>query len=99
MEEIFDIKNAFEILQGDAPEGDVIFHVVDEKTDLLKNAGDMVMRSMDGKTEIQQDAAPRKPTAKRFEADGLKSPCLNNERSQISGHPYADAKDVFRPRY
>ena len=52
MEEIFDIKNAFEILQGDVPEGDVILHVVDEKTDLLKKAGDMVVRSNGGKTEI-----------------------------------------------
>lgn len=52
MEEIFDIKNAFEILQGDAPEGDVIFHVVDEKTDLLKKAGDMVVKCTGGKTEI-----------------------------------------------
>lgn len=52
MEEIFDIRNAFEILQGERPEGDVVFHVVDEKTDLLKKAGDMVVRCADGKTDI-----------------------------------------------
>ena len=52
MDEIFDIRNAFEILQGESPEGKVIFHVVDEKTGLLKKAGDMVVRSTDGKTDI-----------------------------------------------
>ncbi len=52
MEEIFDVKNAFEILQGDKPEGKIIFHVVDEKTDLLKKAGDMVMTCADGMTDI-----------------------------------------------
>ena len=52
MKEYFDIRNAFEILQSDTPEGDVIFHVTDEKTDLLKKAGDMIVKTGDGKTEI-----------------------------------------------
>ncbi len=52
MEEIFDIKNAFEILQGDKAEGDLVFRVVDEKTGLLKKAGDMAVRCTDGRTEI-----------------------------------------------
>ena len=52
MEEIFDIRNAFEICQGNTLEGDVIFHVVDEKDDVLKKAGDMAVTRKDGKTEI-----------------------------------------------
>ena len=52
MEEIFDIQNAFEILQGDKAEGELVFHVVDEKTGLLQKAGDMTVCCADGKTEI-----------------------------------------------
>ena len=52
MEELFEIKNAFEIRQADQPEGDLVLHVVDEKTDLLKKAGDMVVSRVNGKTGI-----------------------------------------------
>lgn len=52
MEEIFDIKTAFEILQGDAPEGDVVFHVTDEKSGLLKKTGDMAVCETDGKVSV-----------------------------------------------
>ena len=50
--EIFDIANAFEILHAEKLEGEVIFHVTDEKTSLLKKAGDMVVRENNGQTEI-----------------------------------------------
>ena len=60
MEDIFDIAKAFEILQAEKPEGDVIFHVTDQKTDLLKKAGDMVVRTADGQTEIDVFAGDEK---------------------------------------
>ena len=52
MEEIFDIRNAFEIRQGNTLEGNVVFHIVDEKDDVLKKAGDMAVTRKDGRTEI-----------------------------------------------
>ena len=52
MEEIFDIRNAFEILCADRPEGDVIIRVTDEKSTLLKKAGDSVLHEKDGKPEL-----------------------------------------------
>ena len=53
MEEIIDIANAFEIRQADQADGDVVFTVTDQKSDLLKKAGDMAMNRTDGKTEIE----------------------------------------------
>ena len=61
MEEIFDIANAFEILQSEKLEGDVIFHVTDQKTGLLKKAGDMVVRASDGQTDIDVYAGDETP--------------------------------------
>ncbi len=52
MEELFDVKTAFEILRADEAKGDIILHVTDEQAALLKQAGDMVIRDMDGRTEI-----------------------------------------------
>ena len=52
MEEIFDIKNAFEIVRADELTGDLILRVTDGKTALLKKTGDMVVRVNGGKTEI-----------------------------------------------
>ena len=52
MDEIVDIANAFEILQADKAEGSLIFHVTDQKDDLLKKAGDMTVCCSGGKTEI-----------------------------------------------
>ena len=52
MEELFDVKNAFDILRIDKAEGNVVLHVTDEKAGLLKQAGDMVTRDVDGRTEI-----------------------------------------------
>ena len=52
MEEIFDIANAFEIVQAERAEGEIIFHVTDQKSALLKKAGDMSVCVNEGKTEI-----------------------------------------------
>ncbi|MBR6090147.1 MAG: leucyl aminopeptidase, partial [Anaerolineaceae bacterium] len=60
MEEIFDIANAFEIVRSDVPDGEVVFHVTDEKNDLLKKAGDMVVTQSDGKAEISVYAGDEK---------------------------------------
>ena len=60
MEEIFDVANAFEILQADKLEGDVIFHVTDQKTALLKKAGDMMVCAADGQTDIDVYAGDEK---------------------------------------
>lgn len=52
MEEIFDIRNAFEILQGDTLTGEVIFHVTEEKNAVLKKAGDMAVSCTDGHASV-----------------------------------------------
>ena len=51
MEEIFDVKNAFEILRADSLKSDLVIRVTDDKSPLLKKAGDMVVCQKDGKTE------------------------------------------------
>ncbi|MBQ6517411.1 MAG: leucyl aminopeptidase [Anaerolineaceae bacterium] len=60
MEEIIDIANAFEIYQAEQADGDVVFTVTDQKSDLLKKAGDMVVNCTDGKTEIEVYAGDEK---------------------------------------
>ena len=60
MEEIFDIANAFEILHADEPAGEVIFHVTDESSSLLKNPGDMVVSENGGHTDIAVYAGDEK---------------------------------------
>jgi len=52
MEEIIDIATAFEICHSDTPEGDVIFHVTDQNSALLKKPGDMTVSETAGKAEV-----------------------------------------------
>jgi leucyl aminopeptidase len=60
MDNIINIANAFEILQADKPESDLVFHVTDQKTGLLKKAGDMAVCVNGGKTDIDVYAGDEK---------------------------------------
>lgn len=52
MEDIFDIKTEFEIKDSAAPEGEVVFHIADEPSALLRDAGDMTVNTDGGKTNV-----------------------------------------------
>lgn len=60
MEEIFDIANAFEICHAETPEGEVIFHVTDKQSVLLKKPGDMAVCEADGQANVSIYAGDEK---------------------------------------